>query len=55
MFACLYMLTNVTDVAMKLDVLCHIMSKVFAMNDFVYSFYFKMFLLQVIVIDTKYL
>ena len=45
MFVCLYTLTDVTNVAMKLNVLCHIISKVFAMNDFICLFYFKMFLL----------
>ena len=45
MSACLYMLTDVTDVAMRLDVLYYIMSKVFAMNDFVHLFYLEMSLL----------
>ena len=45
MFACLYTLINITDVAMRLDVLHHIMLKVFVMNDFVYSFYSEMFFL----------
>ena len=55
MSACLYMLTNVTNVAMRLDVLHYIMSKIFVTNDFVCSFYFKMSFLQIVMIDMKYL
>ena len=45
MSVCFYMLINVTDVTIKLNILCHIMLKVFTMNDFVYLFYFEIFLL----------
>ena len=45
MSACFYTLTDVADVAMRLDVLHYIMLKVFAMNDFVHLFYFEMFFL----------
>ena len=45
MSACFYMLINVTDVIIKLNVFHHIMSKIFVMNDFIYLFYFKMSLL----------
>ena len=45
MSACLYMLTNVTDVAMKLNVFHHIMLKIFATNDFICLFYSEMFFL----------
>ena len=45
MFVCLYMLTNIANIAMRLDVLCYIMLKVFVTNDFVYLFYFEMFFL----------
>ena len=55
MFVCLYTLTNVTNVAIRLDVLHHIMLKVFVMNDFVYLFYFKISLLQIVIINAKYL
>ena len=54
MFVCLYMLINVTNVTIRLNVLHHIMLKVFVMNDFIHLFYFEMFLLQVIMIDAKY-
>ena len=49
------MLTDIADVAMRLNIFYHIMLKVFTMNDFICSFYFEMFLLQIIVIDVKYL
>ena len=55
MSVCLYTLTNITDVAMRLDVLHHIMLKVFVTNDFVHSFYSEMSFLQIIMIDTEYL
>ena len=54
MSMCFYTLTNVTDVIIKLDVHYYIMLKVFATNDFIYSFYFEMFLLQIVMINTKY-
>ena len=55
MFAYLYMLTNITDVVIRLDVFHHIMLKIFVMNDFIYLFYFKISLLQIIIINIKYL
>ena len=55
MSTCLYILTNITDVTMRLDVFHHIMSKIFVMNDFICLFYFEMSFLQIIIIDMKYL
>ena len=54
MSVCFYTLTNVTNVTIKLDVLYYIMLKVFVTNDFIYSFYFEMFFLQIVMINTKY-
>ena len=45
MSVCFYILTDVTDITMRLDVFCYIMSKVFAINDFVYLFYSEIFFL----------
>ena len=45
MFVCFYMLINVTNIAMRLNVFCYIMLKVFAINNFIYLFYLKMSLL----------
>ena len=55
MSVCFYTLTNVTNVAMRLNVLCYIMSKIFVTNDFIHLFYSEMFLLQIVVINVKYL
>ena len=55
MFAYLYILTDITDVAMKLNILYYIMLKVFATNDFIYLFYFEIFLLQIVMINAEYL
>ena len=55
MSACFYTLRDVADVAIKLDIFYHIMLKVFMINDFIYSFYFEMFFLGIVVINIKYL
>ena len=55
MFVCFYILTNITNVVIRLNVLYYIMSKIFTINNFVYLFYFEIFLLQIVVIDIKYL
>ena len=55
MSVCFYILINIANVAIRLNVFHYIMSKVFAINDFVYLFCSKIFFLQIIVIDVKYL
>ena len=49
-----YMLINVTNVIMKLNVLHYIMLKIFVINDFIHLFYSERFFLQIIVINAKY-
>ena len=44
-FICFYTLTDIINAVIKLNVFHHIMLKVFATNDFIYLFYFEMFLL----------